>query len=306
MKCFTIFSHLKEKHRDLKIDLTNINIEHSSSLHWYPLNLIDHFYFEIHSPNTLPDFYETNLVTYDIKKEHKFYYNQFPVELLSNTYDTHCFEYDLDYKFGNFNTRSDCITTCSQKYIKSECKIKEGIVGSRYILRREVLEQDQFRELSFTKDEYICQDQVEDEAKSMCEKECKPDCIFKYYSVLNETLDNNNWDGHYLIKIIIEHNSNPDVYIKYVPQTTLLSLICNFGGLLGMWLGLSFLHTITELLTFFQRFCTKHGISINIFKGTIFSQNNQIIMNFERTNAFNRRRYFDAFSNGHYYGARYY
>ena len=34
----------------------------------------------------------------------------------------------------------------------------------------------------------------------------------------------------------------PDIIIKYLPQTTFLSLVCNFGGLLGMWLGLSVLN----------------------------------------------------------------
>ena len=47
------------------------------------------------------------------------------------------------------------------------------------------------------------------------------------------------------IYLKIKHGVSPDMIIRHLPETTLISVICNFGGILGMWLGLSVL-TITE------------------------------------------------------------
>ena len=74
---------------------------------------------------------------------------------------------------------------------------------------------------------------------SSCYKECPKDCKFEYYSLsIKNVLSHANSDR---TKIYLEHSSMPDITINYIPDITLLSLICNFGGLLGMWLGISFL-----------------------------------------------------------------
>ena len=39
--------------------------------------------------------------------------------------------------------------------------------------------------------------------------------------------------------IQILHSDFPDVFVKHIPEMSLSSFLCNFGGLLGMWLGLS-------------------------------------------------------------------
>ena len=39
----------------------------------------------------------------------------------------------------------------------------------------------------------------------------------------------------------------PDITIKHIPDISFISIICNFGGLLGMWLGLSFIKVLTTI-----------------------------------------------------------
>ena len=95
--------------------------------------------------------------------------------------------------------------------------------------------------------------------KRLCESECKPDCVFTYYSKENKTENNTDlWELYNTVEINIEHNSMPDIYIKYSPQTTLISVISNFGGLLGMWLGLSFLNILSDFTSILNCIYLKH------------------------------------------------
>ena len=47
------------------------------------------------------------------------------------------------------------------------------------------------------------------------------------------------------IKII--HSEYPDIFIEHIPEMSLISFLCNFGGLLGMWLGLSLFGIFNEI-----------------------------------------------------------
>ena len=38
---------------------------------------------------------------------------------------------------------------------------------------------------------------------------------------------------------MIKHSKIPDVLITHLPEITFNAFVCNFGGLLGLWLGLS-------------------------------------------------------------------
>ena len=40
------------------------------------------------------------------------------------------------------------------------------------------------------------------------------------------------------------HNGYPDIVIEYIPEISLIAVIGNFGGLLGMWLGVSVLSSL--------------------------------------------------------------
>ena len=68
----------------------------------------------------------------------------------------------------------------------------------------------------------------------------------------------------------ILHNSMPDITIRYIPEMPLLTFICNFGGILGMWLGLSF-YTIFDII---WKILHVHILSKIFFTNNIININN--------------------------------
>ena len=61
-------------------------------------------------------------------------------------------------------------------------------------------------------------------------------------------------------EIQIRHNGLPDVDLKHLPETTFIEFIFNFGGLLGMLLGLSMVSFNDIISKIF-----KHGSISNFF-----------------------------------------
>ena len=79
-----------------------------------------------------------------------------------------------------------------------------------------------------------------------CENQCHQECYFTYYSYTVSKLGEINL---YDPKLIFKHNEMPDLKIRQIPEIPLLTFICNFGGLLGMWLGVSFYSTLEIICT---------------------------------------------------------
>ena len=73
-----------------------------------------------------------------------------------------------------------------------------------------------------------------------CSEECRSDCSFKYFTWdLHQEERYADWQEPLIINI--KHSRFPDIIVRYSPQITFISFVCNFGGLLCMWLGLSVL-----------------------------------------------------------------
>ena len=251
-KCFTLFSHICQVSRKLKVDLKLINVYLKADAYSFPPHINQKINIFIHSPNSLPSFLleKDTPIVLDIKKSPvltNIEYNQVTTELLDSNYDTNCFEYDIDYKLANFNMRSDCMTSCTQNYHDEHCNVKGySITGS--LLRKQFLEQNT-NELTFMDINQInCIENNISDVDNFCQQKCKPDCIYSYYPTSHTQEEYEIEDNGLWFKFNIRHNSLPDVLITYLPQTTFLSLVCNFGGLLGMWLGLSFINIINLLV----------------------------------------------------------
>ena len=82
--------------------------------------------------------------------------------------------------------------------------------------------------------------------KFQCENQCRPDCKFSYYSIDKQRKSKKDWDRY----LYLLHSPMPDLIIKYTRQMTFIAFVCNFGGLLGMWLGLSILTVCESSLDF--------------------------------------------------------
>ena len=82
-----------------------------------------------------------------------------------------------------------------------------------------------------------------------CTQKCRKDCKFIYYIYTHGELKDVNLK-YTDLRIEINHNNLPDILIKYLPRTEFISLVCEFGGLIGMWLGLSVIAVCETLIDF--------------------------------------------------------
>ena len=106
-----------------------------------------------------------------------------------------------------------------------------------------------------------------------CQDNCNRECHFSYYSYTIDNMGEMNADR---IIFDIKHNLMPDLQIEVIPEMTLMTFVCNFGGILGMWLGVSFFSIFDRLL---------HTLSIRLMK--IFNLN---INNLQMKLIFNERQ----------------
>ena len=58
------------------------------------------------------------------------------------------------------------------------------------------------------------------------------------------------------IRVTLYRNGYPDVVIEYIPEISLIAVIGNFGGLLGMWLGVSVLSSLDITINMTKQFRT--------------------------------------------------
>ena len=261
-KCYTLFSHSHSSWNTINIDFKEIFI--ILKLDQNSISIIPRMSIPIvmHSPNYLP-FDNYNFIN------HGYYYiirySQWNIERLGKGYDTDCREYNPE-KY----TRSDCIFDCYQDKVKYHC-LTQDLVGSN-ILRRIIY----FKQRNLNLSECTVGVKKYYESIKSCEDQCHKECHFTYYSfsinIYVETHENN-------CGLRIRHNEMPDITIRYIPEMPLLTFICNFGGLLGMWLGLSFytiFHDIWKLLhvKILSKFRFTNNIIYNI-KYKFFISTNQ-------------------------------
>ena len=78
--------------------------------------------------------------------------------------------------------------------------------------------------------------------------------------------------------ITIQHNRLPDLFVSYIPETTFVSFVGNFGGLLGMWLGISVISIFDDVFNLFNNLLTTIKRS-RAKKKKLFVQRNIYLMN---------------------------
>ena len=262
-KCFTLFSSLSKVWREYKINLDKIEIRIFDDLYSYPEQLGD-VYFTVHSPNSLPDFIFGG--NFQILKRSEGYtrlitYSQINLNVLDHRYDTNCFEYDHDHKFGNFNMRSDCITSCIQRRLKDIFKQNEWLLPSDRLLRKEMFLHDEQTRLPINKDYLVYLTQIKRSleenitlSKIYCQDECRPDCTSVYYVTHLDKIKNVAINDLTPIIILKPNRQLPHINIQHIPEIVFIEFVCNLGGLIGMWLGLSFLAIYDVALGLFEKF----------------------------------------------------
>jgi hypothetical protein len=111
------------------------------------------------------------------------------------------------------------------------------------LLRKELLKEygtEKFCNFEWINKTQCNNDMVSELRLKECTKECQYDCDkqiinfnVKRYDKLSKS------ESNMKSTIYISHSRLPDQKIQYLPEMSFVSFIANFGGLAGMWLGLS-------------------------------------------------------------------
>ena len=193
-------------------------------------------------------------------------YNRWKTILLPPPYQTNCRDYDLDGK-QDYRLRSDCVNHCIYNGLSQECadhkidtnntdSLKECLEKTNLVWRRESFNnnREDIEVCESISDISRCHRNAMNEISTNCEVKCQSECDNRFYNynfflqtsrIWNKTLEKS------ITRVEIFHNQMPDQIIENIPEMTFISFAANFGGLLGMWLGLSalaLLHYFIKLL----------------------------------------------------------
>ena len=261
-KCFTFFSHLKEVWRDYHMEIKWIQIiayplvKHMSKS-YYMENSIR---FSMHSPNTFPQLLNINeFVELNANHTIKMTYNRWKTKLLGHNYQTNCMKYNIDDN-EYFRFRSDCINHCIQQKL-NDCSLRKSLEkNSTYreclfptdaLWRRPAF--NLYRDIKLCRfweqfTSFECLFYSMGQIENQCIDRCRPDCVKRYYFTdIRSSRENKKG----LMRLTIVHDQYPDQVTEHLPEMTFISFASNFGGLLGMWLGLSALALLKYILKLF-------------------------------------------------------
>ena len=227
MKCLTYFSALQEHWNSFEFDLKEIQFSIRNNFKEYAP--VKKYLIAIHSPNILQKYSELDYFEVKPNEDYSVKYSQLNTELLAEGFESNCAEYDTRNEHAKIRMESDCRVHClmSTDIMKNEFYSKLPITD--YFIRRGLWSS------SFLFDPYLDLKRLSD----MCSESCKPECNTKQYFkevTRNFYISASNIER---TNVNFQHNSIPDVIVRHSLEMTLMSFVCNFGGLLGIWLGFS-------------------------------------------------------------------
>ena len=264
-KCFTFFSGLEQTFRRIKANLKKVILMIPFPREWFPYRNRYEIYLSVHSPNIIPHANTFSII--DILGEHTIIYSK--VENHENSRLSTCVDYDLSYKHGNFNMKSDCLFQCLRNKLGSNCDLnimeKLPQVPFRQILFPDMVptEQCQFDKFNL----------MEEECSKICLDECHQEYYFQEIKLLQRI------SLHYqmnmrMMRLNFEPSSLPTIIVTHLPEMTFMTLFCNFAGLLGMWLGVSMFTTMKNAWKLLKHVLAKFKTVTNLNNNNIFIEIN--------------------------------
>ena len=240
----------------------------------YPRDYLKLF---VHSPNDLPMLDNGMEKVPKPRSYNVIQFNKIKIRRLDGKYDTKCTRYS--------HFRSICVRDCFQSKINEQCNTS-GLVRSPFMLLRNDL--DRFVNVSFV--ECVIYKKVRHATLIDCQSRCKNDCHQTYYSFTMDELYRFRAERLTRAEFKIKRNGAPDIHIRYLPNMNRTSFICNLGGLLGMWLGLSVIAITKEIGNLLIASGKKlpdtiiniHN-TVKIKLGVVNNENNNIVKMFEMT-----------------------
>ena len=151
--------------------------------------------------------------------------------------------------------RSVCVNDCYQDKMRQICKVDHDIFMSNTLIRKDYLINGNNRLLSCY-NQYFNQHSYP--IKQFCDKTCKVEYNNKYYPSEIKRCEECNT----LFNFDLIHSKYPDIFVKHIPEMNLIGFLCNFGGLLGMWLGQSMCAILIEIFMFVKNVPFRNYLNI--------------------------------------------
>ena len=274
-KCFTFFSFLNLDWIDIKLDLDLIQIWIYNNNNWFPPHMLTKFYLAIHSPKIIPEL-RMGLEFVEILPNADYYasFSKINVDRYYSETNSNCKDYNIK-KYHKL--RSDCIATCILKKLGENVAYYTQSISS-------LLRIDHFNDIekpTYNYTNYYSYNRITDITQE-CHRIFKQNCKYSYYlydiSMIRKFYEFTN-EHDKMATVTLQHNRLPDLFVRHIPETTFISFVGNFGGLLGMWLG------VNAWIMFDTFYMLTHKIIKAIGKKDI--QQNKIFI--QRNNYYNLR-----------------
>lgn len=135
-------------------------------------------------------------------------------------------------------SNDDCFTKCVMNKYREKCKC---LPRSGLLYRKSLLTQDDrfcgaVNRCQFTN------------YRQLCATECQPDCLEEKYE-FEKFVDIPFYQHANLTGIQISRKPVIDKVYRHSPAVTFIQLICDFGGLGGLWLGFSVISITTAIIS---------------------------------------------------------
>ena len=243
-KCLTMFTWLNPGLRNLTVRGSLVVFYITFPLLQIPVNFETKVLFSLHSPNEMPG--AKNFIELELGVgRYQVLYSKVITKLVPGRYEDKCHQYDLDYKHGNFNMQSDCMFNCLKK--------KHGVYDFEQVMRDSDVPIRKELLPSYIPNYIIWDPRI---PLAECQEQCPDHCYKEYYLAQVSKMDKSEHWVNYL-EVKLDKNHMPMVIVNHLPEMTFLSMLGNFGGLLGMWLGVSALGILNDTITRISHMLTK-------------------------------------------------
>ena len=271
-KCFTFFDEKQIQFSKNLVDLENLVIAVKFAPSWFPFNSKIGILMAIHSPKTIPD--RSIFNTLEQNSVYNIYHSKLE-DIRLNNYDN-CIDRG-DNENYNF-TRNYCIDKCYINSINPEC-LQKFTLSRQHLVRSDQLPSSKMRNIF--KSCYL--KKIKEYVTRLCNIICLEDCNQTHYFIdIKE--QHNLIDPDHLrtfneeIQITMQSHSRPNIILEHFAEMTLLSLICDFGGLIGMYLGISIQSVSCDVWDIMKKIISKFKL-MKIFNYKINNNNNLVINN---------------------------
>ena len=275
-KCYTFFSDLQKVYRNLKITDKEIRFLIRFPKFLFPFGLNRKILISMHSPKELPR--EFSFIELDQAHDATITYSR-----IENKQEHNYFKCQDYSNHDKFRMKSDCFFNCMMKISPIVCLDYYRMIETMfYPIRKELF----YKEYPY----YNCSNgryrSTIVSLQSKCMYQCPDECDQKYFFMQhkNSKRRSYNYDRDQIVKTLsqiqILSSDLPTIIIIHLPEMTLISLLCNLGGLIGMWLGISIASTFGKLtdlvkvsITNLISSCITNNTTINNPSLTLFNLN---------------------------------